>query len=102
MKIRDYLLDTELKRFKARLRKLKEFNAPKIMVASLSRIVENMERGEFIVNGQQTLLLEECKSHEVKKGRGGKEYIIFNEDICYFPSAQYGRFITNKKEEFAK
>lgn len=98
MKIKEFIIEKELRLTKERFKKLIEIGAPKIMMDNISEQIKEMENGEIKIGGDLELLDYEFNDYEVKKGRGGKVYIEFDNSINYFPNAKYGRYISRKKE----
>lgn len=94
MKIKDYILEKEVLRVSERLEKMKEIRAPKVIIEELTKNLVKIQSGEIKVGGEIELLEEEFKQHEVKHGRDGVPYIIFDNEVKYFPFAKYGRYIT--------
>jgi hypothetical protein len=68
--------------------------APKIMIQGQQKLVEELSTGKIKIGGDQDLLQNTFETFEIKKGKGGKSYIQFDNGIKYFPNAKYGRFIT--------
>lgn len=76
---------------KERLERLIELGAPQVMIEAQKMMVDNPKIG-----GDNELLDAVISTKEIKKGRGGKEYILFNDMICFFPKAKYGMYISRK------
>ena len=93
MTIKQFLIETEKKQAETRLAKLIEIGAPEIIIENLKKKVVNPE-ADFKVGGSKELLEIEYKNHEVRKGKGGKVFLAFNDSVLYFPTAKFGRFIT--------
>ena len=94
MTIKDFIIEKETKMMKERLEQLEKFGAPAIIKKQLKENIKKLENGELKVGGDESLLEFEFKCFAVKKGRGGKVYLEFNNIIKYFPEAKYGRYIT--------
>lgn len=60
----------------------------------LKQEIKIMKEKGMKIGGDQELLKVEYIKHEVKKGRGGKQYLLINDEIKYFPDAKYGKFIS--------
>lgn len=93
MTIYEFIANGEIKLMQDRAAKLKELQAPAIMVTSLEEQIATAKAGTLKISGDKAALNEEYKSHEVRTGRGGKHYLHINGNINYFPNAQYGRYI---------
>ena len=94
MKIGKFIIENEIRQDKIRLKKLEEIGAPDVMIRGQRKMLEDLEKGGLNVSGEKSLLDLEFIKFEVKKGNGGKLYIVFDNEIKYFPNAKYGRFIT--------
>lgn len=93
--IRNFISKNELQSADDRLQKLIEIGAPKVMIDAQRKLVDNWDG--IKANGDDFLLDIPYQSHEVKKGNGGKIYVIFNGYIQYFPTAKFGRFVSKKE-----
>lgn len=93
-RIADFILKTEYRGAQERLEKLIQMEAPKIMVQGQQKLVEELSTGKIKIGGDQDLLQYTFETFEIKKGKGGKSYVQFDNGIKYFPNAKYGRFIT--------
>lgn len=93
MTIFEYILDCELKSAEERLEKLKEFDAPTVIINGQESAIENLKAGKITISGDTDVLSDIYESREIKKGRGGKIYITINGNVNYFPNARYGRYI---------
>lgn len=76
-----------------RLNKLEEIGAPEVVIEGQRKAVENLRNGALKISGEKELLDVAVESKEVRKGNGGKMYIVFNGNINFFPNARYGMFI---------
>jgi hypothetical protein len=94
MTIKDFIIEKETKMVKERLEQLEKFGAPTIIIEKTKEVLEQLENGELKVGGDKSLLESEFIQCVVKKGRGGKVYLEFDNVIKYFPEAKYGRYIT--------
>ena len=72
-----------------RLERLEEIGAPEVMIENMKKAVANP-----VVGGDVAALDVEIKTEEVKTGRGGKKYVLFNNSIRFFPNAKYGMYIS--------
>jgi hypothetical protein len=97
MKIGEYIISKELKGAEDRKNKFEEIGAPQIMIDGQSKMIEDLKNGKIKISGELNLLEVEYTSSEVKKGKGGKIYITFNNSINYFPNAKYGKYIAENK-----
>jgi hypothetical protein len=93
MTVKEFLINSEKKNAEIRLSKLSKIGAPEIIIENLKKKIENPE-SDFKVGGSKELLEVEYSNHEVLTGKGGKIHLLINGYIVYFPSAKYGRFIT--------
>lgn len=93
-RIFDFILRNEYRMAQERLEKLIQMEAPKIMIQGQQKLVEELSTGKIKIGGDQDLLQNTFETFEIKKGKGGKSYIQFDNGIKYFPNAKYGRFIT--------
>ena len=78
--------------WRTRLEKLKSLNAPECMTEHLEH---SIAKGPTFRGVKEYGHLEFTKK-EVKKGRGGKQYVVFHTEvglIYYFPNARYGPFM---------
>ena len=95
--IGEMILRNEMEAAALRLARLKELGAPRVMIESQERIVEQYETAtiaDLKFNGDRDLLERSYVTAEVKTGRRGKEFVVFDCGVTYFPHAAYGRFIT--------
>lgn len=76
-----------------RLSKLEEIGAPEVVIEGQRKAVENLRNGALKISGEKELLDVAVESKEVRKGNGGKMYVVFNGNINFFPNARYGMFI---------
>ena len=93
MTIKEWICQKEAESSEKRLEQLIQIGAPQIMIDCQRKAVQELHDGILKVGGASEKLEIEVKTAEIRKGRGGKPYIIFNGSINYFPVAQYGRFI---------
>lgn len=94
MTIKEIVLEIEIKSGAYRAEKLEELKAPQVMIDALKANVEDMKAGNLKVGGAVEKLDNEVDGYEIKKGRGGKQYIEFSDGTRYFPEAKYGRYIS--------
>lgn len=94
MTIKDFIIEKETRMMKERLEQLEKFRAPAIIIEKTKESIKKLENGELKVSGDESLLEFDFVQCAVKKGRGGKVYLEFDNAIKYFPEARYGRFIT--------
>lgn len=93
MTIKEKILEQTINYVKWRKDKLINMDAPKVMIDSCDEELKRLEDGDLRCSGDIELLDEELQSHDIKTGRGGKPYHVFNGNINYFPKAKYGRYI---------
>lgn len=93
MTIREYILEGALKSAETRLDDLIKLNAPRVIIDGQQEYVNKLRAGELNIGGDTSVLDEEFVSREMKKGRGGKTYIVINENVNFFPNARYGMYI---------
>jgi len=93
MTIREYILEGALKSAETRLDDLIKLNAPRVIIDGQQEYVNKLKAGELNIGGDTSVLDEEFVSREMKKGRGGKAYIVINENVNFFPNARYGMYI---------
>lgn len=93
MTIKEYIIENTISWMKERKCKLVEFGAPSVLISAINTELDKLQSGELTCSGEKELLDEEFISDEVRKGRGGIPYHVFNGNINYFPKAKYGRFI---------
>lgn len=93
MTLKEKITEIEIATMTVRLENLTAMNAPKIMLETISK---EIAKNDIKVGGDTELLAEIFQTVEVKKGNGGKQYLIFNGNIQYFPQARFGRFICRK------
>lgn len=74
-----------------RLNKLIEIGAPAVIIEGQKKAIDNPK-----VGGAVEYLNTVITSKEVKTGKGGKQYILFNGSIQFFPNARYGMYISVK------
>lgn len=93
--IYEWVCQHELPAYEERLRKLIEMGAPEVVINGQSKAVRALENREIQIGGNAKLAEAMVETAEVKRGRGGKQYVEFNGCIRYFPNAKYGRFISD-------
>lgn len=93
MTVYQFILNGTIASMQDRLTKLQEIGAPSIMITSQEALIKEAQAGTLKISGDTEALQEEYKTHEIRKGRGGKQYLHINGNINYFPNAQYGRYI---------
>ncbi|QQO97308.1 hypothetical protein M1M30_gp027 [Maribacter phage Colly_1] len=91
--IKARILELTLESCSAHLKRLKEINAPEILIEGSTLYLAELERGEIEIAGSVELLEQEYVSHEKLKGNGGKSYVCFNGTVNYFPKAKFGKYI---------
>ena len=99
MTIREKIIEGLLTAGTERLEKLIELGAPTVIITGQQQYVENLKRGEVKIAGEQNLLDIEFSSVEQKKGRGGKSYYSFNDDINFFPVTRYGNMYISRNNK---
>lgn len=93
MTIKEHILKQTKEYVEWRKNKLIDMGAPDILIKNCDEEMERLNNGDLRCSGEVELLDNELVSHEVKQGRGGKLYHVFNGNINYFPKAKYGRFV---------
>ena len=93
MTIKEFIIGNTAEDVRMRMEKLKEMGAPAILIRSCEEELDRLNKGDLRCSGDTFLLEEEFESHELRKGRGGIPYHVFNGNINYFPKAKYGRFV---------
>lgn len=93
MTIKEYILKQTKEYVVWRKDRLINMDAPAVLIKSCDEEMERLEKGDLRCSGEVELLDNEFVSHDVKEGRGGKLYHVFNGNINYFPKAKHGRFI---------
>jgi len=94
MNIKEYIITQELKHFENRLAKLKEINAPAIVIKNTEDEVNRLKEGNLIIRGTKKLLNIEIDEQLTKvEGKLGNQVITFNNQVIYFPDAPNGRYI---------
>ena len=98
--LKEKILDMEIKVTSKRIEAFNRIEGcPQIMKDNLNNLLSEYESGNIKISGNKELLKVQYKNHEVKTGRGGKQYIAFNNGtINYFPQAQYGKCIYSATE----
>lgn len=99
MTIREWIIEGTLKQAEERLVKLKELNAPSVMILGQQKYVDKLRQNILKVGGLDFLLDQEFKTVEKKVGNGGRVYYTINDDINYFPHAKYGCYVAKKSKE---
>ena len=98
--LKEKILDMEIKVTSKRLEAFNRIEGcPQILKDNLNSLLSEYENGSIKISGNKELLNVQYKNHEVKTGRGGKQYIAFNNGtINYFPQARYGKCIYSATE----
>lgn len=98
--LKEKILDMEIKVTSERLEVYNRIEGcPQIIKDNLNNLLYEYENGNIKISGNKELLNVQYKNHEVKTGRGGKQYIAFNNGtINYFPQARYGKCIYSATE----
>ena len=98
--LKEKILDMEIKVASERLEAFNRIEGcPQILKDNLNSLLSEYENGSIKISGNKELLNVQYKNHEVKTGRGGKQYIAFNNGtINYFPQARYGKCIYSATE----
>ena len=91
--IKEWIIRNELNGAEARLGKLKEINAPGVMIEGQQKVIEALRDGNLKITGKVEKLENLVTGFEVKTGNMGKQYIEFKDGTKYFPNAKYGRYI---------
>ena len=104
MKLKEYLLEKMKLGKENRIKRLKEINAPEIIIENEKKQYENILKGNInlLINKWNDNDFDvEFIKEERKTGNGGKVYFQFttkdNKIINFFPNAKYGRFICYNK-----
>lgn len=91
--VAEMIIAVELPAMEERLEKLVEFGAPDVIIEGQKKAVEAMRNGELKVGGAKEKLNNIVTGFEIRKGNGGKQYMLFSDGTMYFPRAKYGRFV---------
>jgi len=92
--IKEYIITQELNYFENRLNKLKEINAPAIVIKNTEDEVNRLKDGILIIRGTKKLLNIKIDEQLTKvEGKQGNQVITFNNQVVYFPDAPNGRYI---------
>ena len=91
--VKDFIISKELPMAEERLEKLIAFGAPVAMIEGQKAIVADLKAGKIKIGGAVEKLNNPVTGYEVRKGNGGKPYILFADGTMYFPMARYGRYI---------
>jgi len=97
--VKDIIIAAELNASSDRVKKLKSIDAPKIMITNLEKKINNLKKGLFKAKGLEDLGSFKVNKHNVRKGRGGKQFFEFDTKegiVYYFPLGQYGPFLKRK------
>ena len=94
MIIKEYIIANELNYFEYRLTRLKEIQAPAIIIQNTEDEVNRLKEGNLIIRGTKKLLNIEIDEQLTKaEGKPGNQVITFNNQVVYFPDAPNGRYI---------
>ena len=93
MTIREFIAKSMIGGVEDRYFKLIEINAPKVVIESCEKVLNDMRSGIVKVGGDVEVLDEEYKKVEVRTGRGGKTYLHINDNVNFFPQAKYGMYV---------
>lgn len=91
--VAEMIIEVELPAMEYRLNKLIEFGAPAVMIEGQRKAVEEMKNGILKVGGAKEKLANRVAGFEIRKGNGGKQYMVFSDGTMYFPNARYGRYV---------
>ncbi len=94
MTIKEVIIKNKITSSNQRILDLVRLGAPEIIIERENELLEELNKNEIKISDKENLLDIECSGFELKTGRGGNKYILFNKDILYFPNSRYGRFIT--------
>ena len=96
MKIIDFIIKNEMKAAQERVEKLIDLDSPEAWIKEQRKLIAGLKNGRINVKGDQDLLQLTFRSFKTKKGKGmeGKEYILFDNGVKYFPNGRFGRYIT--------
>lgn len=95
--IKEKIIQMEISNLSQRLSKMQQIGAPKILLETIPKQIDELKKGNIKIADKEQLLDMTYKNHKVLTGRGGKVYIQFNDSINYFPEGRYGKFITLNK-----
>lgn len=94
MIIKEYIITNELNYFEQRLTKLKEIQAPAIIIQNIEDEINRLKEDNLIIRGTKKLLNIEIDEQLIKiEGKQGNQVITFNNQVVYFPDAPNGRYI---------
>lgn len=93
MIIKEYIITNELTYFETRLSKLKEINAPAIIIQNTEDEVNRLKDSTLVIRGTKKLLDIEIIEPAIIEGKPGNQVITFNNQVVYFPDAPNGRYI---------
>jgi hypothetical protein len=94
MNIKEYIITQELKHFENRLAKLKEINAPAIVIQNTEDEVNRLKDDILVIRGTKKLLdIEIIEPVNIESKQPGNQVITFNNQVIYFPNAPNGRYI---------
>jgi hypothetical protein len=91
--IKQYIIDICVRHHAIRLAKLEALDAPSVMIDGERALIERWRGGTARLGDKEKLLDTPFVSIEWRKGRGGKEYAVFNDSIAYFPKGRFGPFV---------
>lgn len=99
MKIIEKIIEIEIANLEDRLETYKKLGGPQIIIKTIPEKIEKMKNDGIKITDKDDLGQMEYISHEVKKGRGGKIYIHFNDCINYFPNGYaHGAFLAKNNK----
>lgn len=93
MNIKEMIIKINLENYRHRLNGFEKIGGPGIIISTLKVTIARLLLGELDVNDKGNIFNEPYINHEVKTGRGGVQYISFNNGTMnYFPNGKYGPF----------
>ena len=94
MIIKEYIIINELNYLEYRLTRLKEIQAPAIVIKNTEDEINRLKEGNLVIRGTKKLLDIEIDEQLIKaEGKPGNQVITFNNQVVYFPDAPNGRYI---------
>lgn len=93
MTIREFIIETEIRYYEDRVKRLCDMGAPKVIIDATEFQLDMLKAGKLKVGGAIEKLESEFTGCIKRTGRGGKTYLEFTDGTRYFPNAKYGRFV---------
>ena len=92
MTIKEWLLEDKIKNYIIRIEKLKELEAPQLIIQDAIKKLDNFKKGKLTgisskdkYTGEDLFEVEIKSIKEVTKPRGKNEFLLFNENIWLLP-----------------